>query len=200
MDALAIAQIDTLKWMDPSSKNEPYVHYYHSHLAYQDFPVFNISYEGAQLYCQWLTDNYNQNTKRKFKKVIFKLPTEQEWIQAAQGGDLTARYPWKGNELYSKEKLAKCNFTRDARDTAWVKGPVLGNKDVMTNVKAYWPNAFGLYNMSGNAAEMIDVKGVTKGGGWRTTSEYTDITSKYTYEGNAEQFVGFRYFMQVLEF
>lgn len=53
--------------------------------TFNDYPVINISHEAAILYCDWLTQQYNQQEKRKFKKVRFRLPTLQEWQIAALG-------------------------------------------------------------------------------------------------------------------
>lgn len=54
--------------------------------SFNDYPAVNITYEGAVAYCKWLTDRYNENTKKKkFKKVLFRLPTLKEWQIAALG-------------------------------------------------------------------------------------------------------------------
>jgi sulfatase modifying factor 1 len=196
---LAIAQIDTLKWTDKLTYNEPYVHYYHSHPAYQSYPLVNISYEGATLFCEWLTEHYNVDPKRKFKKVLFRLPSEKEWIQAAQAGDSSAIYPWEGNALRNKNGQVLYNFKRQLKDTMWVDGKYLENADVTTPVQSYWKNNFGLYNMGGNVAEMINEKGIVKGGSWRDDSEYLKIDTKYKYDGNAQVSVGFRYFAEIIE-
>jgi len=53
---------------------------------YTNFPAVNISHSAAVLFCQWLTDQYNNNTgKKKFKKLMFRLPTLKEWQIAALG-------------------------------------------------------------------------------------------------------------------
>lgn len=53
---------------------------------FDSYPAVNITYEGAVEYCKWLTDQYNENPKRKkFKKVVFRLPTLKEWQIAALG-------------------------------------------------------------------------------------------------------------------
>jgi formylglycine-generating enzyme required for sulfatase activity len=51
------------------------------------YPAVNISYEGAVAYCEWLTDQYNKHTDRKYKKVKFRLPSINEWQIAALGYD-----------------------------------------------------------------------------------------------------------------
>ncbi len=52
---------------------------------YAHYPVINITHEAAVAYCQWMTDEYNNQKKRKFKKVKFRLPTINEWQIAALG-------------------------------------------------------------------------------------------------------------------
>lgn len=196
---VAIAEIDSLNWMNKLSYNEPYVHYYHTHVGYHNFPVVNISYEGATLFCKWLTENYNSNPKRKFKKVLFRLPTEKEWIMAAQAGDSTAMYAWAGNSLRNAKGQVMYNFKRAIKDTLWVDNKYIENADVTAPIKSYWSNSFGLYNMSGNVAEMINEKGIVKGGSWKDDSEYLKVNTSYKYEGNTQPSVGFRYFAEVIE-
>lgn len=196
---LSIAKIDTLKWKDKLNYNEPYVQYYHIHPAYQNYPVVNINYEASKLFCEWLTEQYNSDTKRKFKKVLFRLPSEKEWIIAAQAGDSSAIYPWKGKELRNITEQVKCNFKRELKDTLRVTGKLNDNADITAPINSYWENNFGLYNMSGNVAEMINEKGIVKGGSWRDDSEYLKIDTKYKYDGKAQTFVGFRSFAEILE-
>ncbi|MES2836576.1 MAG: SUMF1/EgtB/PvdO family nonheme iron enzyme [Bacteroidota bacterium] len=196
---LAIAKIDTLKWKDKFSFNEPYAYYYHSHPAYQDYPVVNISFEAAKLFCEWLTLQYNADTKRKFKKVLFRLPTEDEWIIAAQAGDASAIYAWQGTELNNKKGQIMANFKMDLRDSLRVHGKRTENADLTAPVNSYWKNNYGLYNMSGNVAEMINEKGIAKGGSWRDNSEVLEVEAKQKYDGKPQVFVGFRYFMEIIE-
>jgi len=199
LEALTIAQIDSLKWREKNSYNEPYVQYYHAHPAYQDYPVVNISYEGAVLFCEWLSNQYNSDPKRKFKKILFRLPTEKEWILAAQGGDKLAIYPWKGTELKNKDGLIMSNFKRDEKDSLTTNDKYFENADITAPVKSYWENNFGLHNMSGNVAEMISEKGIAKGGSWKNEAEFLKIENKYKYDGKASPFIGFRFFAEIIE-
>jgi formylglycine-generating enzyme required for sulfatase activity len=177
------------------------VRYYHAHPAYQDYPVVNVSYEGTLLYCEWLTTQYNTYPKRKFNKVQFRLPTEQEWIKAAQGGNASAVYPWEGDQLKNKKGMYRCNFIRAAEDTMGVAGFNNDNADITAPVKSYEPNTFGLYNMSGNVAEMLFEKGKTKGGSWLDSAEAMKIASngKFAQYSQPCPAIGFRVFMEVLE-
>ncbi len=52
---------------------------------YAHYPVINIPHEAAISYCNWLTEEYNNQKKRKYKKVKFRLPTIKEWQIAALG-------------------------------------------------------------------------------------------------------------------
>ncbi|MFN0215281.1 MAG: SUMF1/EgtB/PvdO family nonheme iron enzyme [Saprospiraceae bacterium] len=79
----------------------------HGHPDSPECPVQNISHESAQRYCAWVTQVYNASTdKKKFKKVLFRLPTEAEWMAAARGGLKDALYPWPGG--YSVRNSKGC--------------------------------------------------------------------------------------------
>ena len=195
---LSIAQIDTLKWNTVASHNESYAQYYHAHPAYQNYPVVNISYEASVLFCEWLTKRYNSDKKRKFNKVTFRLPSEEEWIASAQAGDESAIYPWKGPDLRNKSDQVMCNFKQEIKASIAPTGKQVHN-DITAPVKSYWKNSLGLYNMSGNVAEMINEKGTAKGGSWKQDSEYLKINSKYNYDGSPQPYVGFRFFAEIIE-
>lgn len=195
------AKIDSTKWREGMSHNEPYVTYYHSHPAYREYPVVNISYEGATLFCQWLTDTYNKSENRKFKKVLFRLPKEEEWVSAAKGGNPAAIYPWEGNDLRNKKGTPRCNFIRDKDDTMGTASIQNDGAEITALVVCYEPNKFGLYNMSGNVAEMLLEKGKTKGGSWLDTEEAMKIdgTGKFSTYDSPSPTIGFRYFMEIIE-
>jgi formylglycine-generating enzyme len=200
-DKYLTAQIDTAQWRDELTYNEPYAQYYHTHPAYMNYPVVNISYEGATLFCEWLTDQYNSNDKRKFKKVKFRLPSELQWTTAAKGGNSTANYPWKGTDLQTKKGLYRCNFRRATEVGMGVVGKLNDNADVTAPSQSYWPNKYGLYNMSGNVAEMLIEKGQTKGGSWQDIAEAMKIENngKYASFDTPMPSIGFRHFMDVIE-
>lgn len=61
--------------MTPTKKNKFFTKY----------PAVSMSYEAANAYCEWLTDQYNNSAAHKFKKVKFRLPTVSEWQIAALG-------------------------------------------------------------------------------------------------------------------
>lgn len=194
LEKLSEAHVDSMRWKDELSYGEPYLNYYFQHPAYNDYPVVNISKHGAELYCRWLTDSYNATANQK---VTFRLPTEQEWMLAAQGGNPNAKYAWEGESLtYTK----KGKWYGEPLCNARIKTVALKNDTLKTNPSAditapaisYLPNAYGLFNMCGNVAEMVSDKPITKGGSWRSLPEKIDINTSENFDGKPSPTVGFR--------
>lgn len=52
---------------------------------FTQYPAVSMTFEAANAYCEWLTEQYNHSAERKFKKVKFRLPTISEWQIAALG-------------------------------------------------------------------------------------------------------------------
>ena len=198
-DKLKKAQIDSILW-DIAPYLEPYIRMYHTHVVYNAYPVVNISYAGATLYCEWLTKQYKSNPKQKFNKVVFRLPTEKEWIIAAKAGNPNAIYPWNTDSVKNKKGCYIANFkTTDTTISNTVYS--IPKPIIVVPVYSYGPTGFGIYNLSGNAAEMIQEKGVSKGGGFLSLAEDVTVESKGSYNANASGKVdlGFRWFMEIME-
>jgi sulfatase modifying factor 1 len=177
--------------------------------ALQNMPIVGISHKQAQAYCTWIQNTYNEsfksNTKSKIKKVIVRLPSEKEWIIAAEGGQKPgANFPWgcEGVRYCSPEKkhigkfLLNCKMGTISYETLQPY-----NTMITTEVYSYWPNAYGLYNMSGNVAEWIEEEGLSKGGSWNTTPYNCRINyvAQYSKDGAATSTIGFRYVIEVVE-
>lgn len=193
----AKARVDTVQWDMGKSYFEPMKKLYHSHPAYDNYPVVNVSADGAKLFCEWLTEKYNSTAHRKYQKVIFRLPTKDEWTSAAKGGNLEAVYPWNGQYMRNKKGLFMCNFKQVGNGDA-------ANSDdafILTVVDAYWPNNFGLYNMSGNAAELLADGTHAIGGSWIDPEEMMRIDNDVNVVEfqSAKPYIGFRYFMEIVE-
>ncbi len=204
---MAIYQIclpDTLCWRNESNYNEPFVQYYFRHKGYDNYPVVGISYEASNKYCNWLTQNYNQDPKRKFKKVSFKLLSKEEWIYAANDADTSKVYTWGTGFIQNNRHQYLCNFKHSSFiiDSATKKMKEVVSSDnqsfITVPVKSYYPNSFGLYNMCGNVAEMISENGVAKGGSYLEPAYNVRIASEKNYT-KPQADIGFRVAMKVIE-
>ncbi|HVY65353.1 MAG TPA: formylglycine-generating enzyme family protein [Gammaproteobacteria bacterium] len=106
-------------------------------------PVVGVSWYDAQHYVGWLNRKTGQDD-------AYRLASEAEWEYAARAGTRTAFY-W--GEEFDHDRG---NFGRDGHEL----GPMASGRDVWENetapVGSFPPNAFGLYDMAGNAFEWIE--------------------------------------------
>jgi formylglycine-generating enzyme required for sulfatase activity len=168
-------------------------------------PVQNIAHAGAKGFCEWLTEWYNSNRwgdTKKFKKVLFRLPTEAEWMNAAHGGkDASFLYPY-GNEFRNTKGCFLNNFNCNDENCAECKiSKKSESKDggfFPVRADAYFPNAFLLYQIVGNVAEMLDIQGVAKGGSWEDAPYNCTIQSQKKYTSPSPA-IGFRVVMEIIE-
>ncbi len=125
-----------------------------------DHPVVCVSWDDAAAYANWLSSK----TGKKYR-----LPSEAEWEYAARGGTATAR--WWGDAVDGACTYANVGDL-DAGDGPYLWGktgaPVTydlkgGERLVRCRdgyvftapVERYKPNAYGLYDMLGNAWEWV---------------------------------------------
>lgn len=203
---------DTLCWKDKlnvTKNTEPFVAYYFRSSSYDNYPVVGVSYESALKYCDWLTENYNKSQRRKFKKVFFKLLTKDEWTFSANKGDGSKVYTWGSGYIQNNRKQDLCNYRRiDYKyDSATKKYQEIEKTDIQkslernkitTSVNTYYPNSFGLYNMCGNVAEMIEEKGIAKGGSYNDPAYKVTISSEVKFT-KPQADIGFRVAMKIIE-
>jgi|SRR5579872_1208013 formylglycine-generating enzyme required for sulfatase activity len=112
-------------------------------------PVINVSWDDTKEFIAWLSQKTGQT---------YRLPTEAEWEYAARAG--TSSPFWWGKDVGVGH--AKCEDCGDPLHKTMPGG-------------SFRPNAFGLYDTAGNAAEWVEdcwnptYKGAPKdGSAWKT--------------------------------
>ncbi|MDF7825095.1 SUMF1/EgtB/PvdO family nonheme iron enzyme [Pontiellaceae bacterium B12227] len=136
----------------------------------EDQPAVRVSHTKALDFCEWLS-------KETGKKV--SLPTEEQWEWAARAG--TGTDTWYGSGKTDFGQFANLSDASHGRSKDFTRRStpeyfqfveeVKDGHAVTAPVKSYKPNAWGLYNMIGNAEEWTaskDEKGnyIVKGGSW----------------------------------
>jgi formylglycine-generating enzyme required for sulfatase activity len=174
------AQIDTAGWKTHHASYEPFVIHYHSHPAYNSYPVCNVSYEGALLYCEWLENKINECSKDKSIQFDVYLPSRAEWIRAANGNSTSNKYAWSGSESRNAKGCYLANFNTQE-----------DNATVTCLAFAYAPSEFSTFCMNGNVAEMVSEKGIAVGGSWLSKEDEITNTSFISYS-NSSPTIGFR--------
>jgi formylglycine-generating enzyme required for sulfatase activity len=96
-----------------------------------DRPVTDVSWDDAKEFIAWLS---------KTTGKAYRLPTEAEWEYAARGGSRTPF--WWGKDVGTGHaQCAECGGSDSGRTVP---------------VGSFRPNAFGLYDAAGNAAEWVE--------------------------------------------
>jgi formylglycine-generating enzyme required for sulfatase activity len=144
---------DTLVWkVDYSySQNDPMVKTYFNHPSYDDYPVVGVTWEQATAFCVWRTRFYESVAVSRKQPLNsrpeYQLPSDAQFEYAARGGNVKTKYPWGGPYVRNTKGCMQANFKVG-------RGNYSDDGGLYTvNVKSYFPNDYGLYNMAGNVAE-----------------------------------------------
>jgi len=211
---------DTTCWVNDftNSFNDPYLHNYFSHPAYNAHPVVGVSWDQAVAFCHWRTEYLNNSlSKRGEKAMEYRLPTEAEWEMAARGKQKTGRFPWKSNKTSTDRGCYYANFKPS-------KGGYTEDGNIVTAKVASFPaNEYGLFDMAGNVAEWtstnwsesgyedmsdlnpslnksipnsdyyINKRKVVRGGSWKDAARFMEVSARtYEYQNEDRSFIGFR--------
>jgi formylglycine-generating enzyme len=171
-----------------------------------EHPVVNVSWHDAMAFCHWLN-------RREGK--TYRLPTEAEWEYACRAGTKTRYYSGDDPEtLATVGNTADAEFTAKFPDRGW---EIKANDGYVFTapVGQFKPNAFGLYDMHGNAWQwcadwyMEDYYGkspvagpagpssgnsrVLRGGCWSSGPDCARSASRFMYQPDfREDNIGFR--------
>ncbi|MEL7128087.1 MAG: SUMF1/EgtB/PvdO family nonheme iron enzyme [Pseudomonadota bacterium] len=135
-----------------------------------DHPATFISLVDAKRYAAWLSEKTGEN---------YRLPTEAEWLHAARAGT-ARRFVW-GDVILRPPCLFGNVADASTRGVIDIPGR-LGCRDghpTTAPVAAFRANGFGLYDMTGNVEEWVDIcggrpdcrSGAVIGGSWASNRD-----------------------------
>ena len=131
----AVRQQSKLNWRSPGFPN---FHQTDRH------PVILISWKDAEAFCRWLSAR---------ERKTYRLPTEAEWEYAARAGSRTAYWTGDSKEtLRGAANIGDASLRRAMPAAKWTADWDDGFP-FTAPAGSYRPNAFGLYDMIGNAWE-----------------------------------------------
>jgi formylglycine-generating enzyme required for sulfatase activity len=159
-------------------------------------PVVRVSWQQAMRFCEWLS---------QLSGRTFSLPTEEQWEYACRAGTATPlNYGAADADFGQYANLADRSVLNICRgDPQWIPcvRAVQDGAAVTGAAGRYAPNAWGLYDMHGNAAEwtLSDYSGarkVVRGGSFYDRPQRARSTARLGYERWQRVFdVGFRVVM-----
>lgn len=168
-------------------------------------PVTNVSWYDAMEYAAWLSNRSGR---------VFRLPTEAEWEYAARGGTAGRNF-WGENPVEACKSANGADLTAKAQWPDWTITDCYDGYRVSAPVGRFRPNAFGVYDMMGNAWEWTydwydaeyyfesaknNPRGpssgtlrVPRGGGWGNASECVRVADRNGFSPDFRiLFLGFR--------
>jgi len=211
---------DTTVWVKDfvNHMGDPMMEYYYMHPAFDDFPVVGVDWEAANFFAKWRTEYLNayRESLGEFPMPAFRLPSEAEWEYAARGGRDMAKYPWGNPYIRNAKGCMLANF-KPGRGNYFDDGYAY-----TAQVAEYFPNDWGLFDMSGNVSEWCEdafnpasvplvwdlnptfydnnePRKIIRGGSWKDIAFYLETgTRAYENKDSSRAFIGFRCAMTYL--
>lgn len=185
-------------WIDIESMVSVYLR----HSQFSHFPVVGVSFEQAKQFCAWRTDRLNEvyytDKHRNVtfpidssivipKKVEFRIPSEEEWELAARVGFDSSRFINNSDKYYFNTIETASERTVNQYYLRFI--PMMDY--------SLKPDKYNRYHLTGNVAEMVDMKGVAKGGSYIHTISDSYYTKRINYTKPA-YWLGFRCVCEIL--
>jgi len=193
------AKVDSNKWVEIYGKGMESMNLYFSHPSYNNYPVCNISRAGAELYCLWLTKELQKIDKRKSasnnqsRYKYIRLPYRSQWCYAASNRKDNQVYPWGWDSVKNEKNNYVVNF-KPFSNSYHDDGAF--NQSLC---RSYITSMNGIFNLSGNVAEMVYENYNSKtygtaGGSWENNAEEIKIFGPDPYSGitTPHPAIGFR--------
>ncbi len=182
--------------------------------GYENHPVTHVTWYGAVMFCNWLTEMRDGNTgsvvytdidtdweadetTENITRTGFRLPSSDEWVYTARyrGADAVNTVSGYSNPYYTKGNSAS-GATADSTDVAACQAVAVysGQDPEPTEAAAVKSlgvgsaNALGLYDMSGNVWEWCFTESglnrIYRGGSWHNAVSSQRVGVRYDTDMN----------------
>ncbi|WP_109832316.1 formylglycine-generating enzyme family protein [Reichenbachiella versicolor] len=206
-------------------------HYFRNH------PIIGVSKWQAEQFCKWrstvVNDRWRKNRPKNHEakkkkigfKVVYRLPTKEEWEYSAQACVDKETFPFGISKLpkttkwhetirrntlsknslnkQEKEALKKFLSLEESKFNLMYERPQFINYGAITigpwHTRASPPNNFEIYSMLDNVSEFVQEDELVKGGSWIHNRDQVDICRDYSFKQKTAPWVGFRCVAEIIK-